>query len=86
MATSDDKGKAERLAKAILSDLELYDEVLIESSMRNAQTLDELIAKLDEPIQKGRALFTRRVAPELSSVFDEMLRQRLGDRLLKFSK
>ncbi len=52
---------ARRLARAIASDLSLYNEEKIISGIVN----DTLFDVLAEEIEEGRALYKRRVAPEL---------------------
>jgi predicted transcriptional regulator len=52
---------ARRLARAIASDLSLYNE----EKIVNGITEDTLFDVLSEEIEEGRALFKRRVAPEL---------------------
>ena len=52
---------ARRLARAIASDLSLYNEEKIVQGIQS----DDLFAKLAEEIEEGRALYKRRVAPEL---------------------
>lgn len=52
---------ARRLARAIASDLSLYNEDKIVSGIQN----DNLFDALAEEIEEGRALFKRRVSPEL---------------------
>jgi predicted transcriptional regulator len=52
---------ARRLARAIASDLSLYNEDKIIGGITN----DNLFEALTEEIEEGRALFKRRVSPEL---------------------
>jgi hypothetical protein len=52
---------ARRLARAIASDLSLYNE----DKIINGITNDNLFESLAEEIEEGRALFKRRVSPEL---------------------
>jgi hypothetical protein len=52
---------ARRLARAIASDLSLYNEEKIVNGITN----DNLFDTLAEEIEEGRALYKRRVAPEL---------------------
>jgi predicted transcriptional regulator len=52
---------ARRLARAIASDLSLYNEDKIISGITN----DNLFDTLAEEIEEGRALYKRRVSPEL---------------------
>jgi hypothetical protein len=52
---------ARRLARAIASDLSLYNEDKIIAGIQH----DNLFETLAEEIEEGRALFKRRVSPEL---------------------
>jgi hypothetical protein len=52
---------ARRLARAIASDLSLYNEEKIVRGIEN----DSLFEELDEEIEEGRALFKSRVSPTL---------------------
>jgi hypothetical protein len=52
---------ARRLARAIASDLSLYNE----DKIINGITNDNLFESLAEEIEEGRALYKRRVSPEL---------------------
>ena len=52
---------ARRLARAISSDLSLYNE---EKIIRGIET-DNLFAELSEEIEEGRALYKSRVSPDL---------------------
>ena len=52
---------ARRLARAIASDLSLYNEEKIIRGIEN----DELFGELSEEIEEGRALYKSRVAPAL---------------------
>jgi hypothetical protein len=52
---------ARRLARAIASDLSLYNEEKIVQGIQN----DDLFDKLSEEIEEGRALYKSRVSPEL---------------------
>jgi hypothetical protein len=61
MALIETEEAARRLARAIASDLSLYNEEKIVEGI----TRDSLFAKLAEEIEEGRALFRSRVAPEL---------------------
>ncbi len=54
---------ARRLARAIASDLSLYNE---EKIIRGLET-DELFEEMSEEIEEGRALYKSRVAPDLYS-------------------
>lgn len=61
MALIETEEAARRLARAIASDLSLYNE---EKIMRGIQE-DNLFVSIAEEIEEGRALFKSRVAPEL---------------------
>jgi hypothetical protein len=52
---------ARRLARAIASDLSLYNEEKIVKGITN----DDLFTELAEEIEEGRALYKSRVSPEL---------------------
>ncbi len=52
---------ARRLARAIASDLSLYNEDKILKGIQN----DPLFEELEEEVEEGRALFNSRVAPSL---------------------
>jgi hypothetical protein len=61
MALIDTEEAARRLARAIASDLSLYNE---EKIVRGIEK-DSLFEELAEEIEEGRALFKSRVAPDL---------------------
>jgi len=61
MALIETEEAARRLARAIASDLSLYNEEKIVEGI----TQDRLFEKLTEEIEEGRALFKSRVAPQL---------------------
>jgi len=61
MALIETEEAARRLARAIASDLSLYNEEKIVEGITN----DRLFESLSEEIEEGRALFKSRVAPEL---------------------
>ncbi|HEY4116950.1 MAG TPA: hypothetical protein VGM56_03795 [Byssovorax sp.] len=52
---------ARRLARAIASDLSLYNEEKIVAGIQN----DDLFTGLSEEIEEGRALYKSRVSPDL---------------------
>lgn len=64
MALIETEAAARRLARAIASDLSLYNE---EKIIRGVLA-DNLFDLLAEEIEEGRALYKRRVAPELYSM------------------
>lgn len=61
MALIETKEAARRLARAIASDLSLYNEEKIVEGVTN----DNLFDVLTEELEEGRALFKSRVTPEL---------------------
>lgn len=61
MALIETEEAARRLARAIASDLSLYNEEKIVQGVQG----DNLFEALAEEIEEGRALFKSRVAPEL---------------------
>ncbi|MEZ4255292.1 MAG: hypothetical protein R3A78_06175 [Polyangiales bacterium] len=61
MAQIETPEAARRLARAIASDLSLYNEEKIEQGIRG----DNLFDVLAEEIEEGRALFQSRVGPDL---------------------
>ena len=61
MALIETEEAARRLARAIASDLSLYNEEKIVQGIQG----DNLLDALSEEIEEGRALFKSRVAPEL---------------------
>ncbi len=61
MALIETEEAARRLARAIASDLSLYNEEKIVQGIQG----DNLFDALAEEIEEGRALFKSRVAPEL---------------------
>lgn len=63
MALIETEEAARRLARAIASDLSLYNEDKIVKGVQD----DDLFDALAEEIEEGRALFKSRVAPELFS-------------------
>ncbi|MFT3921427.1 MAG: hypothetical protein QM778_02710 [Myxococcales bacterium] len=61
MALIETEEAARRLARAIASDLSLYNEEKIMEGIQN----DNLFSVLAEELEEGRALFKSRVSPEL---------------------
>jgi hypothetical protein len=61
MALIETEEAARRLARAIASDLSLYNEEKIEQGIKQ----DDLFNVLSEEIEEGRALYKSRVSPEL---------------------
>jgi hypothetical protein len=79
MALIETQEAARRLARAIASDLSLYNE---EKIVEGIQT-DNLFAVLADEIEEGRALFKSRVAPDLyarnfydRAIFDILVRSK----------
>jgi hypothetical protein len=64
MALIDTEEAARRLARAIASDLSLYNEEKIVRGIEG----DTLFEVLSEEIEEGRALYKSRVAPDLYSL------------------
>lgn len=71
MALIDTPEAARRLARAIASDLSLYNEEKITKGIEQ----DTLFEELSEEIEEGRALFKSRVSPDLygQSFYDRAL-------------
>lgn len=71
MALIDTPEAARRLARAIASDLSLYNEEKITKGIEQ----DTLFEELAEEIEEGRALFKSRVSPDLygQSFYDRAL-------------
>jgi len=61
MALIETEEAARRLARAIASDLSLYNEEKIMEGIQN----DNLFVVLSEELEEGRALFKSRVSPDL---------------------
>ena len=61
MALIETEEAARRLARAIASDLSLYNEDKIVEGIKG----DKLFSVLEDEIEEGRALFKSRVAPDL---------------------
>jgi hypothetical protein len=61
MAAIEDPDKAVRLARAIASDISLYNEEKIKEGIQNDTFFDSVSAELDE----GRNLYLSRVSPTL---------------------
>lgn len=73
----DSETRAQQLARAIASDIQLYNRDKIEAGLRN----DNFFAALADEITEGRDLFRSRVTPELfrRNFFDRAI----IDRVLK---
>lgn len=61
MMTDEEKAKANRLARAIASDISLYNETKIIQGIENDSLFDVLKSEIDE----GRDLYKSRVSPEI---------------------
>lgn len=57
----DNEARAQQLARAIASDISLYNKAKIEEGLKN----DDFFERLSEEITEGRDLFRSRVTPEL---------------------
>lgn len=68
MTMIDNPDQARRLARAIISDIAIYNREKVEQGIKN-DTIFELLA---EEIEEGRQHFASRVAPELAGtgIFD----------------
>ena len=73
----DNEQRAQQLARAIASDIQLYNKAKIEEGLRN----DTFFEVLSEEITEGRDLFRSRVIPELfrRNFFDRAI----VDRVIK---
>lgn len=62
------KGQAARLARAVVSDVAIYNQEKVEKGIKN----DNIFETLSEEIEEGRQHFYSRVAPELNpeQIFD----------------
>jgi hypothetical protein len=68
MSLIDNPDHAKRLARAIISDVALYNREKVETGIKN----DNIFDILHEEIEEGRQHFTSRVNPQLASsnIFD----------------
>ena len=73
----DNPDRARRLARAIASDLTLYNEAKIVLGIQN----DSLFEVMKDEIEEGRALFKSRVTPEIFSL--NLYERALVDVMLK---
>jgi len=71
------RDQAARLARAILSDVAIYNQQKVESGIKN----DNIFDLLAEEIEEGRQHFLSRVAPELEP--ERMFELTLVDILIK---
>jgi len=71
------RDQAARLARAILSDVAIYNQQKVESGIKN----DSIFDLLAEEIEEGRQHFLSRVAPELEP--ERMFELTLVDILIK---
>ena len=70
MALIDDPEKARRLARAIASDISLYNEEKIKEGIENDSFFEALHSELEE----GRELYKTRVSPDIFSGFNFYMR------------
>jgi hypothetical protein len=68
MSMIDNPEKAKRLARAILSDVAVYNTEKVENGIKN----DNIFDVLSEELEEGRQHFCSRVSPELNpdSIYD----------------
>ena len=68
MSLIDNPAQAKRLARAIISDVALYNREKVETGIKN----DTIFELLTEELEEGRQHFISRVEPELaaSNIFD----------------
>ena len=72
MAKTDQPKKAERLARAIASDLSIYYQQKIQEGLEN----DNLFELLNDEIEEGRSLFRQRVVEDLivnTNIFEKAI-------------
>lgn len=72
MSLIDDPERATRLARAIVSDVGLYNR----DAVREGLARDDLFERLDKEIQRARAYWAERVTPRLSrdsAIFEHAL-------------
>ena len=62
MTMIDNPDQAKRLARAIISDVAMYNKEKVESGIKN----DDIFDTLQEELQEGREHFFSRVSPELN--------------------
>ena len=73
----DEPERARKLARAILTDIRLYNEEKI-ASLKGAQSFEALLAGMKDELDEGRELFQSRAEPALHPIFDEVVKQQLG--------
>ena len=78
----DDRQKAEKLARAIVCDIKLYNEDKI-ARLKAAASFEAALEGLRGELAEGRELFDARVAPALRGIFDEAVKLELGTLWLK---
>lgn len=61
MATIDTEAAARQVARAIASDVAIYNPAKIQEGLEN----DDLFDRMAEEIEEGRAFYKKRVSPEL---------------------
>lgn len=77
MAPIDTEAAARQVARAIASDVAIYNPAKIQEGLEK----DDLFERLTEEIEEGRAFFKKRVAPELHGKF--IYERAIVDVLLK---
>ena len=68
MSLIDNRDQAKRLARAIISDVAMYNRDKVEQGIKE----DNIFELLEEPLTEGREHFLSRVTPEIaeSNIFD----------------
>jgi len=66
LTLSDEAGKARRLARAIVSDVALYNQAKVQEGIMN----DNLFEVLEEELEEGRKLYISRVSPEIAKEYN----------------
>lgn len=66
MALIEDKDAARRLARAILSDVSLYNQEKVQEGIKN----DNLFEVLDEELKEGREHYLSRVSPDIAEKYN----------------
>ncbi len=73
MAIVEDEHRARLLARAIASDIQLYNQDRIEAAAGGS-----LAAALRDQIDEGRQLFASRVVPHLHQTYEEVIAEFFG--------
>lgn len=66
MALTEDPEAARRLARAIVSDVALYNQPKVKEGIEN----DNLFEVLEEELNEGRELYISRVSPDINEKFN----------------